>query len=71
MNIKCTSKPTELHPVTTQIPCFKQMFCLSLLKNTNPRRPVASADIHTSMETVQHGDSMQCLWQEEPLVSAV
>ena len=54
-NIKYTSRLIQLFPVTTQILCFKQMLCLSLFRNTLPRRSVASVDTHTTMETAQHG----------------
>ena len=48
-NTRYTSKLTLWHPpVTTPIPWYKPMLCRSLFRKALPRKPVASADAHTT-----------------------
>ena len=55
-NIKCTSRLILATRLTTKIPCFKPVLCLSLFRKALPRRPVASVDAHTTMVTAQCGE---------------
>ena len=55
-NIKCTSRLILATRLTTKIPCFKPVLCLSLFRKALPRRPVASVDAHTMMVTAQCGE---------------